>query len=126
MKRFFRKALIWLAKGFAVLIVLLLIFYAEEDWRGARDWAACQKELQAKGKTLDLRQLAPPGKPEDDLSKVPIFAELYQDYVEWLMTKSSTVNPRIRRIKIELTPKNYSDVPKTANYFKGEAIDLTA
>ena len=43
MKRFFRKALIGLAKTAAVLIVLLVIFYAEEDWRGARNWAACQK-----------------------------------------------------------------------------------
>jgi hypothetical protein len=76
MKRFFRKAAIWLARIAVVLIVLLVVFYAEEDWRGARDWAACQKELEAKGETLDLRQLVPPGKPEDDLSKVPIFAEM--------------------------------------------------
>ena len=78
MKRFFRKALIWLAKLTAVLVVLLILLYAEEDWRGARDWAACQKELAAKGESLDLRQLCPPGKPEDDLSKAPIFAPLYQ------------------------------------------------
>jgi len=73
-----RKGLKWLAGIVAVLALLLVLFYAEEDWRGARDWAACQKELQAKGEILDLRQLVPPGKPEDDLSKVPIFAEVCQ------------------------------------------------
>jgi len=75
MKRFLRKALIGLAWLAAALVVLLALFYAEEDWRGARDWAACQKELAAKGESLDLRVLAPPGKPEDALSKAPIFAE---------------------------------------------------
>jgi hypothetical protein len=127
MKRFFRKALIWLARAFATLVVLLLIFYAEEDWRGARDWAACQKELEAKGETLDLRQLAPPGKPEDDLSKVPIFAELYQANEEYLKTKRSTFKPRIRGIKIDLKPSNYGDIlPKQTNAYKGEPVDLSA
>ncbi len=80
MKRFLYRTLVWGARALLVLILLLVLFYVEEDWRGARDWVACQRELAAKGETLDLRQLAPPGKPEDDLSKVPIFAEMYQQY----------------------------------------------
>ena len=79
MKRFLRNALIWLVGLVGIVAILLILLYAEEDWRGARDWAACQKELAAKGETLDLRQLAPPGKPEDDLSKVPIYAPMYKD-----------------------------------------------
>jgi hypothetical protein len=78
MKRFFRKSIIWLICIAAVLAVGLALFYAEEDWRGMQDWTKCQRSLAAQGETLDLRQLIPPGKPEDDLSKVPIFAELYQ------------------------------------------------
>jgi hypothetical protein len=118
MKRFLRKTLIWLARIAAILIVFLIILYAEEDWRGARDWVTCQKELQAKGETLDLRQLAPPGKPEDDLSKVPIFAPLYQE----------EDNPKapFNQIKVDFSA-DYSELyPKPSSYLKGEPLDLAA
>jgi hypothetical protein len=126
MKRFLRQVLLWIAGIVATLLVLLLIFYAEENWRGARDWAACQKELQAKGETLDLRQLAPPGKPEDDLSKVPIFAEMYQAEREYQKTKKFRDDLRIYQLTVDLNPKPYLGPPKTVNYFKGELIDLAA
>ena len=124
MKRFLRKALIWLARLAAVFIVLLIIFYAEEDWRGAHDWSVCQKELQAKGETLDLRQLVPPGKPEDDLSKVPIFAEMYQAEAEYQKTKKFTDSARIYHLKIDFS--NNQESPKTSNFIKGESVNLTA
>jgi hypothetical protein len=117
MKRFLRKTLVWLIRAAAVLVVFVIIFYAEEDWRGASDWTACQKELQAKGETLDLRQLIPPGKPEDDLSKVPIFAELYQE--------DGWHNARISKLRVELGSTDYSRVPKY-EYLKGEPTDLAA
>ncbi|HUB67447.1 MAG TPA: hypothetical protein VL981_08190 [Candidatus Methylacidiphilales bacterium] len=75
MVRYIFLLVIWILMGG---ITFGILFYQEENWRGARDWAACQKELQAKGETLNLRQLAPSGKPENDLTKVPIFAELFQ------------------------------------------------
>ena len=104
MKRFLRKAALWLARISAVLVVLLILFYAEEDWRGARDWAACQRDLAAKGESLDLRQLASPGKPEDDLSKVPIFAELYEENAEYQKGTHPIRKPRIRNIDVYLDP----------------------
>lgn len=116
MKRFFRKAAMWLAGIAAALTVLLVVFYAEENWRGARDWAACQRELAAKGESLDLRQLAPPGKPEDDLSKRPIFAEFYQ--------KVPPVEPRIRRVNIYLESSESVERPKPSLYLAGKPIIL--
>ena len=125
MKRFFRKALRGLAILLATLVVLLLAFYAEEDWRGARDWAACQRELAAKGETLDLRQLVPPGKPEDDLSKVPIFAEVYQrpqiHYVG--LIPQETIEPvRLDKVNIHLGNKDYNKYPKGIKDEPGELI----
>ena len=117
MKRFLRKTLIWLVRGVAAIILLLVVFYAEEDWRGAHDWAVYQKELQADGESLDLRQIVPPGKPEDDLSKVPIFAELYQE--------DGWEKARIRKLRIELGSTDYSKVPKF-QFLEGEPTDLTA
>jgi hypothetical protein len=75
MKRVLRATLKWGLVAFLCFVVVLVLFYWEEDWRGARDWANCQKELAAQGEILDLRTLCPPGNPKDDLSKVPIFAE---------------------------------------------------
>jgi hypothetical protein len=72
MRRFLRF-LMWTLIGGTAFGILI---YCEENWRGACDWAACQKELQAEGETLDLQQLAPAGNPENDLTKIPIFAEL--------------------------------------------------
>lgn len=116
MKRFFRKAAVWLARIAAVLIVLLILFYAEEDWRGARDWAACQKELQAKGETLDLRQLVPPGKPEDDLSKAPIFAPLYQKKID----ENAPIN------QVDEYLKAYSQWPNSSHNLKDGYLDLAS
>jgi len=142
MKRFLRKALRWTAILLAILGALLLVFYAEEDWRGTRDWATCQRDLAAKGETLDLRQLIPPGNPTDDLSKAPIFQEMYraeQDYEQARKAKSSPnglitgmvdnlvqAETRMDRLKIDLGSNDRSKIPKLADYRKGESTDLAA
>jgi len=57
---------------FAVTLVVLL--YAEEDWRGARAWAATKAYWEAKGETFDINRLAPPPVPDDEnLAALPIF-----------------------------------------------------
>jgi hypothetical protein len=117
--------IIFWSSVFFVPLLLLLAFYAEEDWRGARDWAACQRDLTAKGEILDLRQLVPPGKPEDDLSKAPIFAELYQGYEASLKKEAaSSVTPRIKSIHTSI--KSTPLTPKFGSYFAGESTDLAA
>lgn len=123
MKRFFGKALRWGAILLATLLVLLLAFYAEEDWRGARDWAACQKELAAKGETLDLRQLVPPGNPADDLSKVPIFTVFYKP--DDKSPETSAAYSKANKLTPTLGPSGY-DAPKSASYLKREQINLSA
>lgn len=77
----FRKVVGWAIAIVAIGILPLLIvsLYFEENWRGARDWAACQRELEAEGETLDINKLLPPRDSKNDLSKVPIFAEWYQE-----------------------------------------------
>jgi hypothetical protein len=114
------------AKGIALFIGalfgLFVLLYLEEDWRGARDWAACQKEFQAKGEILDLRQLAPPGKPEDDLSKVPIFAEIYENFAHPDNQKPA----RLDHISIYLGSYVSEKYPKSASYLDGHPLDLTA
>ncbi len=66
-----RKAIFALA----LLATLLALFYAEENWRGARAWSACQSALAAQGESLDRAVfLGPPVPPERNLAAVPVFA----------------------------------------------------
>jgi hypothetical protein len=51
--------------GLAILATLIAIFYAEEDWRGKRDWENCKRELEAKGMVLDWEKFIPPPVPDD-------------------------------------------------------------
>jgi tetratricopeptide (TPR) repeat protein len=123
MKRFFRKALIGSVWTLGIVAVLLLLFYAEEDWRGAHDWTVCQKELAAKGESLDLRQLVPPGRPEDDLSKVPIFAEDYEMSRVYQTTGHyPKKGPRISMIDINLGSR--VPTPRLSSQPERWSIDL--
>jgi hypothetical protein len=76
-KRRFRKlrfALIALG-AFCFTVV---IFYAEEDWRGKRAWENCKHELEAKGAVLDWNKLIPPPVPDDqNFFKAPKMTEWF-------------------------------------------------
>ena len=69
--------------------------------------------------------LAPPAKPEDDLSKVPIFAEVYQRSKQGHLNEGVWDRPiRLDRINVLLGAKGYHQTPKSVNFRKGEATDL--
>jgi hypothetical protein len=46
------------------LALLIAGFYAEENWRGKRDWENCKCELAAKGETLDWNTYISPDVPD--------------------------------------------------------------
>jgi hypothetical protein len=52
--------------GLAGIIVLLTVFYIEEDLRGKLAWQRYRRQLQANGKTLDWNAFVPPPVPEAD------------------------------------------------------------
>lgn len=55
------RAIIFLA-GFALLIALC---YAEENWRGKRDWDRCKRELEAKGEAINWKDYIPAPVPDN-------------------------------------------------------------
>lgn len=66
---------------FAALILgtFVALFYAEENWRGARAWAAAKRDLAAQGESLDLKTLIPPPVPDDqNLAMAPLFVHAFQ------------------------------------------------
>ncbi len=79
MKTIRRRILHWLFFTCAALTTAVALFYAEEDWRGARDWAAARRELLARGETLDFHDLLPPPVADDqNLAMAPLFVRVFQ------------------------------------------------
>jgi len=69
----------WLRRiglGLLGLGLLIALFYAEEDWRGAREWARVKKELQARGEPLQFPEM-PPVPDDQNVAAAPIFAEYF-------------------------------------------------
>jgi len=62
--------------GFVVgSIVLVILFYVEEDWRAAHEWAALKTKWEAKGISFDRQAYTPEAVPDDqNLAAIPLFA----------------------------------------------------
>jgi hypothetical protein len=71
--RIVRRILITLA----VLVTLIAVFYAEEDWRGKRAWENYKHEWEAKGEKFDWQAFVPSSVPDDqNFLTAPIFTNL--------------------------------------------------
>lgn len=81
MKRFLGKAgrFFW-SGGFLKFLLwavtLVILFYTEEDWRGARAWADAKARGEANGETFDPQKLAPPAIPDsENLGAISLFQD---------------------------------------------------
>jgi hypothetical protein len=62
-----------------LLAILVAAFYAEEDWRGDREWRRVEQELRAKGEPLTLEEFQGPAIPDaENVAEAPVFKELYE------------------------------------------------
>lgn len=72
----------WLRRTGLVLLaflVLLVAGYLEENWRGARAWSACERDLAAQGEQLAWAPFIPPSIPdEQNLAMAPVFAREFK------------------------------------------------
>lgn len=77
-----RLGLFWkLLLGFGglvfAMVLLIVLAIAMEHWRGQRAWAACQREMEARGEKLDLIAFVPPPVPDDqNFAATPFFESL--------------------------------------------------
>ena len=64
--------------GLAGVALILALFYAEEDWRGKRDWEQYKRAAEAKGERFDFASFVPPAVPDDqNFALTPIVASTY-------------------------------------------------
>jgi len=77
--RWLRRSLVCLG----ALAALAVIFYAEEDWRGRRDWNQYREATEARGESLDLRSYIPKPVPDDqNFCATPFLKAFFQTNAE--------------------------------------------
>ena len=75
--RWFWRLFRWGLIALAILVALVAALIIEENWRGKRDWNACQRAAAARGEHFDWSFLVPASVPDDqNFLKAPIFAGL--------------------------------------------------
>src|SRR5579862_4770617 len=74
----FRKHLRATLIALAGLVLLVVLFYCEENWRGQRDWETFKTQHEAKCENFDLASFVPPAVPDDqNFAMTPIVASSY-------------------------------------------------
>lgn len=69
--------------GLAGIFVLIVLFYAEENWRGRQAWEKFRREWEAKGERFDFASLVPPPVPDDqNFALTPIVASCYNQVLD--------------------------------------------
>ncbi len=101
-------------------ITLIVFFYVEEDWRGARAWIATKAEWEAKGESFDLNKFIPPPVPDDqNLAAIPLFK------LEPVKNNdgSSYISPVTlqRAMRSDLPTIEF---PRLGNWMRGESPDM--
>ena len=99
-------------------VILIILFYVEEDWRGARAWAATKAEWEAKGKTFDFNKFIPPPVPDDqNLAALPLF-KMEPDP----KNKGELAPLALQRAMRSENP--HIELPPMGNWQKGELPDM--
>src|SRR5437899_3150808 len=92
--------------SFAVCATALVVFYAEENWRGLRAWERCKRELEAKGEVLDWSAYVPAAIPaEQNIIKAPKMAD-------WFI-KPTPPNPWTNELSGKMSPNELLNAAKT-------------
>ena len=83
----------WLRRSmicFGALAALVAAFYAEEDWRGRRDWNQYKEATEARGESLDLKSYNPKPVPDDqNFCATPALKSTFQtNYRDLTLTNS--------------------------------------
>jgi hypothetical protein len=127
MKRFFGKVgrFFW-SWGFLKFVLwtvtLVVLFYVEEDWRGARAWAATKAKWEAKGETFDYAKFIPPAVPDNEnLGAVPLFQMTQREWSPGKFTPDATALEKATR---ENENWNSGDLPPLGRINSGEPPDM--
>ncbi len=119
--RVIRKMLI----GLAWLVTLVVLFYAEEDWRGWHEWNNYRQQLEAGGAQLDLRAFIPKPVPDDqNFAAIPLIESWFTQRTNFAKKWADNYSLASSMIGSETNPP----APEGNSYQGGERyfLDLAA
>ena len=94
-----RNSIRWGLVAVAGLAAVVVVFYLEEDWRGASAWKSYKLQLAARGEITDRSQLVPPTVPDDqNLASTPFLAPLFDFVPGTQRTREPDAIERLRRV----------------------------
>lgn len=101
LRRFMRWLFCWrtIKRGLianAGLLVLVMLFYAEENWRGRHAWEKFKREWEAKGERFEFPSFVPPPVPDDqNFAMTPIVASCYNHVLDRTGHRIKPENPNV-------------------------------
>ncbi len=109
LRRFMRWLFCWrtIKRGFVAGVGLLgfvLLFHAEENWRGRRAWEQFKREWEAKGEQFDFASFVPPSVPDDqNFALTPIVASCYRRVLDRTGHRLQSGNTNVvNRLEMEI------------------------
>jgi hypothetical protein len=124
------RAAKWFLRTLVVLMVLVALFYVEENWRGKRAWENYKREWEAKGEKFDFASFIPPPVPDDqNFALTPIVASCYSRVMD---NNGHRIEPEntnvVNRLKMDIYRTGLSTGTNLAlgNWQKGNLTDLKA
>jgi hypothetical protein len=102
------------------VVVLIILLYVEEDWRGAHAWAVTKAKWEAKGETFDYAKFIPPPVPDpQNLAAIPLF-QLKEEKATW---GTYLGLPNLEQALRE-DADTYLEMPPVGNWMLGNAPDM--
>lgn len=107
----------------ACLITAIALLYAEENWRGKREWEKYKREWEARGERFDFANFIPPPVPDDqNFAMTPLLRPLF-DYDRALVSTWRDSNGFHRASAIGVFRPHFKP-PEFADWTKGEFTNL--
>jgi hypothetical protein len=123
--------------GIAGVVVVILLGFAEEYWRGSHAWRSHERLLAAKGEHLTLSSLVPPAVPDErNFALTPLLRPVldYSRGPSGLVWRDTNGTARLERIAADLSPRRntndhlvlgrlemgtFADLPACALFYRG-------
>jgi hypothetical protein len=99
--------------GVAGVILVIVLGYAEEDWRGRHAWQRYERLLAARGEQLTLSSLVPPAVPDErNFALTPLLRpvlDYYRGPTGQIVWRDTNGIARLEGIAAELSPHRYTN-----------------
>ena len=114
----------------AGLLLLVALFYAEENWRGRHAWEKFRREGEAKGERFDFASFFPPPVPDDqNFALTPIVASCYNHVLDRTGDRIKPENTNVvNRLKMDIYRRElpYNSNMALGSWQKSQFTDLKA